>query len=240
MNLRRLFLAAALLAWHPAAHAAEPVVLELFTSQSCSSCPPAEALLGELVDRPAVIALEYHVDYWNELIYGTAGRWRDPFSARAHTERQRDYNMAIRQRREVYTPQMIIDGRAEAVGSGRAAIEKLLTAAMNNRQARLNVGVRRESADRLVVSVDGLATPADIWLVRFDRRHVTEVRAGENNGKKLANRNVVTGLLRLGAWEGRAQEFAAMVTLADNQGCAVLVQPASLGPILGAAACPDK
>ncbi len=218
--------------------AAEPVVVELFTSQSCSSCPPAEALLGELADRPAVIALEYHVDYWNDLIHGLAGRWRDPFSTRAHTERQRDYNMAIRHRRDVYTPQVVIDGRTEAVGSSRADIERLLKSAAKDRTGRVTVQLRRAADDRLIVGIDGPAAMADVWLVRFDRRHITEVPAGENKGKKLINRHVVSETMRLGSWGGKPEEFAAMMPLADNQGCAVLVQSASLGPILGAALCP--
>ncbi len=240
MNARRMVLAGAvaLLAWQPA-RAAEPVVVELFTSQSCYSCPPAEKLLGELADRPSVIALEYHVDYWNDLTYGAAGRWRDPFSARAYTDRQREYNLAIRQRREVYTPQMVVDGRSETVGSGRAEIEKLLKTALNNRPGRIKIGFRQEPAGSLTISIDGPVAPADVWLVRFDRQHVTEVRAGENNGKKLINRNVVREMFRLGSWNSQTQEFAAAAVPDASQGCAVLVQPVPLGPILAAAACPE-
>jgi len=229
--------AAVLIAGRPAL-AGEPVVVELFTSQSCSSCPAAEALLNELADRPSVIALEYHVDYWNELAYGAAGRWRDPFSSHANTERQRDYNLAIRQRREVYTPQAIVDGRAEVVGSNRRDIEQALRGA--GREPRVVVALRREESGRLTVRLPGDGTPAEVWLVRFDRRHVTTVPAGENKGKTLVNRNVVTDVQRIGSWTGQAQEIAAAAEASGpDQGCVVLVQAARPGPILGAARCPD-
>ena len=243
MNPRCLVLASATVALFGGqpASAGEPAVVEMFTSQSCYSCPAAEALLGEWADRPSVIALEYHVDYWNDLTYGAAGRWHDPFSSHANTERQRDYNLAIRQRREVYTPQAVVDGRAEAVGSSRADVERLMRSKPGDRPAGVTVAIRRPDADSIVVNLQGAAAPAEVWLVRFDRRHVTVVPAGENKGKTLVNRNVVTEVRRLGTWNGQAQELGATaVALADNQGCAVLVQSAKLGPILGAAACPER
>jgi hypothetical protein len=107
------------LAASPAARAGEaPVVLELFTSQGCSSCPPADALLGELVRRPNVIALAWHVDYWNGL------GWRDPFATRLATDRQRAY--AVRLHAEVYTPALVVNGAVVVVGSDRAAVAQAI------------------------------------------------------------------------------------------------------------------
>lgn len=102
------------------ADSAPPVSVELFTSQGCYSCPPAEADLGKLAKRSDVVALEWHVDYWDDLVYGGAGKWKDPFSSPEVTARQRDYNDSIRGQRRVYMPQMIVAGVREAVGSDRS------------------------------------------------------------------------------------------------------------------------
>src|ERR1700736_1842766 len=99
----------------PAAAGERPIVVELFTSQGCSSCPPADALLAELAQRPDVIALGFHIDYWDDL------GWKDPLSSPAATARQRDYARQFG-RRQVYTPQLVVDGAEEAVGSDRAAV----------------------------------------------------------------------------------------------------------------------
>ncbi|MEZ5670545.1 MAG: DUF1223 domain-containing protein [Alphaproteobacteria bacterium] len=214
---------------------ARPVVVELFTSQSCYSCPPAEAYLGELAGRPGIVALEWHVDYWDNLVYGSAGQWRDPFSAAAHTARQVAYNQALRGTGGVYTPQMVIGGRAEAVGSARDDVEAAIAAAAG--EARASLAVTAE-AGGIAVALDGAAaTPADVWLVRYLVRRTTAVERGENHGKDLTNHHVVTGLERLGGWSGGTARFTADRPAAD-EGCAVLVQPAGLAPVLAAAACP--
>src|SRR4051812_29577801 len=118
--MRNLLIAAVLLFGIAAAHAEErPVVVELFTSQGCNSCPPADAFLGELSRRPDVLALGLHVDYWDYI------GWKDPFAQRAHTDRQRSYSRTLNQR-FVYTPQMVIDGTLQGVGSETATINKLI------------------------------------------------------------------------------------------------------------------
>lgn len=223
-----------------AAAAAEPeptpVVVELFTSQSCYSCPPAETLLGKLAGRPDLIALEFHVDYWNDLVYGAAGRWTDVHSSPAHTARQRAYGNRLGG--GVYTPQMVIDGRAETVGSREGDIERAIAAARKHPRIALAVA----ATDTGGIAIRGEATgrqPAELWLVRYLEQETTRVRAGENRGKVLVNHHIVTGMSRLADWP-LADDVLTVVPpeLPSGEGCAVLLQAPGQGPILGAAPCP--
>jgi len=219
----------------PAA-AGGPTVVELFTSQSCYSCPPAEVFLGELSARPDVVALEFHVDYWDDLVYGAAGKWKDPFSSPAFTERQRGYNRAIRSKSAVYTPQMVIDGRAEAVGSDRGAVAAALGRA--GAPGRIEVSVALRDGGGAVTLVGGHREPAAVWLVRYVRSETTRVEAGENKGKTLKNHNIVTGLDRIGEWRGSPVTIEVPgLALGPDEGCAVLVQGERPGPMLGAGLC---
>ena len=224
----------------PAGSAGGPAVVELFTSQSCYSCPPAEAFLGDLARRDGVIALEFHVDYWDDLVYGRAGKWKDVFSSPEYTRRQQGYNLNIRGRGQVYTPQMIIDGRAEAVGTRRGDVTWKIESVFRDNRPRLTVTVSAHPGGGLGVTVDGpVAETAAIWLVRFDRANTTKVRAGENKGKLLTNHHVVTGLRQIGDWRGeKASLDVPDLGLRADEGCAILVQRDRQGPILGAAACP--
>lgn len=225
-----------------AAFAADaPIVVELFTSQSCYSCPPAEAFLGELLaTRDDILALEFHVDYWDTLNYGSAGRWKDVFSSPESTHRQSVYNQAIRGRSGGYTPQMVIHGEREAVGSRRGEVNAALAGIDRPADQQMSVAIAPADGHRLTVTLDGPATPpAAVWLIRFDREHSTRVLRGENKGKTLTNHNVVRDVQRIGDWQGQALTIELDgIELGDNQGCAVLVQPDTQGPILGAAACP--
>lgn len=218
-----------------------PVVVELFTSQSCYSCPPAEAKLSELARRDGIVALEHHVDYWDSLNYGAAGRWKDVFSNPAATERQRVYAQIVPGRGHSYTPQMVIDGRYEAVGSRDGEVGKAIDKASRAAGPRLTVAARSAGAAGLQITVKGAAaaaTPAEIWLVRFLREHVTEVTHGENHGKTLAGRNIVREMTRIGVWNGGETVIDLDAARPDAaHGCAVIVQPDGQGPILGAAYC---
>jgi hypothetical protein len=221
----------------PAADPADPVVVELFTSQSCYSCPPAEAYLGALVGRPGIVALEWHVDYWNDIHYGNAGQWIDPYSEAAYTARQRAYNQAIRGTGAVYTPQMVIDGRLEAVGSRRDDVEAAIGEAAA-RPAEARIEITHTADDALGIALDGSAARgAAVWLVRFLSEETVHVPRGENHGKTLTNHHVVTEAVRLGDWYGGPASFAVPQPAAGS-GCAVLVQPDGEGPILAAAECP--
>ncbi len=223
-----------------------PVVVELFTSQGCYSCPPAEAYLGELAEQSEIVALEFHVDYWDSLTYMWHGQWKDPFSSPQYTARQRDYNVAIRGQSGVYTPQMIIDGRYEAVGSRRSQVADAIDRASHVR--KLDVAITPASGGgALEVTLSGSAGGsdiADVFLARFLDRAETEVEKGENHGKILVSRHIVRDLRKLGNWQGAEKKLRLPNdALADNpegkaMGCAVLVQAPNQGHILGAALCP--
>ena len=219
--------------------AKRPTVIELFTSQSCYSCPPAEAYLGELAAKDNIIALEFHVDYWNDLVHGGDGRWRDVHSSAAYTERQRAYAARL-PRGQVYTPQMVIDGQSFAVGSRRQNVSERMGQAQNGAHRRLAVAVSHGKAARYNISVAGRHNgPATVWLVRFTKAVTTRIRAGENRGKTLTNHNIVTEVKRIAQWRGQALSVAVKdFTLKLGEGCAILVPDNAAGPILGAAHCP--
>jgi hypothetical protein len=213
----------------PAAAQVQGPVVELYTSQGCSSCPPADALLGELARRDDVIALSFHVDYWDYI------GWKDTFALPSNAERQKGYAEALKARR-VYTPQMVIDGAADEVGSNRAGVLAALSRA--RARPRLDVSLAHEGGHvvlRLPAGkVDGDAT---IWLVRYDPLRAVEIDRGENSGRSMTYRNVVVETSSLGVWSGEPVE----VTLSEAQlargggGCAVIVQQGAYGPVLGAA-----
>ena len=219
-------------------------VVELFTSQGCYSCPPADALLGKIIDEhDNIIALEFHVDYWNSLVYGNAGKWADPFSKAEYSQRQRAYNtLRMKGRPGVYTPQMVVDGRYAFVGSQR---DKAKLAIRKESTLVLDVTATVSESGILEVDVDGdYSKNADIWLVTYDRKHVTEVPTGENHGKTMVNYNVVRDLKSIGKWQGtRTKVSANAVVPDDNRGCAVIVQQYDerknriSGAIVGAAQC---
>ncbi len=211
-------------------------VVELFTSQGCSSCPPADAFLGELAGRADVLALSFHVDYWDYI------GWKDPFASAAHTRRQRDYSRKLGLR-YVYTPQMVIQGAAHATGSDRSAV--LSRIEKDRALARVPVELRQGDDGGVRLSIpDAPATgeaaeEADIWLVIFDREHLTPVKRGENRGRNLRNYNVVRRLSRIATWRGKALDMPVTVpdmVLGGGRACAVLVQSTETGRILGAAA----
>jgi hypothetical protein len=228
---------AAVLASGPALAGGGRVVVELFTSQGCSSCPPADRLLGELAARDDVIALSFHVDYWNYL------GWADPFSSAAATERQRAYRESLGLR-YVYTPQMVIGGAREAVGSHRDEVLQAIEQARS--EPRIPVEIAHPDADTAIVTIGegpAPARPAAVWLFAFDRRHSTAIRRGENEGVTLTNSHVVRAARRIGTWSGQRTRIElplAMMGIDGQDGCAVIVQPDGGGRIHGAAMFPLK
>jgi hypothetical protein len=172
-----------------------PTLLELFTSEGCSSCPPADALLAELALRPDVLALSFHVDYWDRL------GWKDPFSSDAATQRQEHYARLLGLD-TVYTPQIVVDGHWQAVGSDREAVDRALAAAKRTFVAvPVSVALDRGEA-RITLGAGGVSRPAVVLLVAFDRRDVDRVGGGENDGRVLTHIDVVRGIATVGRFTG--------------------------------------
>lgn len=226
--------AAIALACGPAAGADDrTTVVELFTSQGCSSCPPADALLGELAEEPGVIALSLHVDYWD------GAGWSDPFGSAVHTRRQRAYARTLDDGNAytsgVYTPQMVIDGRHAAVGHAADRVRTAIAAAAERPDA---LAPRFTDPGAVIVPRARGLEPAVVWLLEYDDRHATQVAGGENGGRTLVNRRVVRDIRRLGAWHGEHGRYAIDAAAARERGrdgLVVLVQAGGNGPILGAA-----
>ncbi len=221
--------------WAGPAAAQSRVVMELFTSQGCSNCPPADALIAEYADRADVIALSLPVDYWNYL------GWADTLARHEHTERQRGYADA-RGDRQVYTPQMVIDGRHHVIGSDRQAVE----AAIGNARGLVVPVSLALGDDAMTVSL-GDAVPdapqrATVWLVLFDSSETVAIGQGENRGQTITYRNVVMAMRRISMWKGTAMTVdlpRVEMALAGADGCAILLQSETRsglpGAVIGAA-----
>ncbi len=216
-----------------AKHQDQLTVVELFTSQGCALCPPADALLGELTKRSDLLALSFHVNYWDYI------GWKDTFASAANTNRQRTYARKFGLR-YVYTPQMVVQGVAQATGSDRASvldnIEKHKPLSSVPIKIQLGTGGRS-----IIVTIDaapkGKEQNAEVWLVMFDREQKTTVSRGENSGKTLSDFNVVRSLRKVADWDGRKLKFTAKPpgTALLSGECAVLLQSVETGRILGAA-----
>ncbi len=210
------------------AETAKPVV-ELFTSQGCSSCPPADAILAELAKRGDVIALSEHVDYWNYI------GWEDPFSHAGATNRQKLYRAQLGTP-YVYTPQMVFDGRTEGVGSDRDVVERHIALARQDRKMALAVARDGDTATVRVPAGAEMAKGATIWQIDYDAAHTTRVRRGENSGATLTNVHVVRSMRNVGEYDGTAITVTldlAKLRAAGRGGCAILVQAPQAGRIFG-------
>ena len=219
-------------AQQPAASAA-PVVVELFTSQGCNSCPPADAFLGELAQRSGLIALAFHVDYWNYI------GWEDPFSSPEATRRQRDYAQSLGLS-SVYTPQMVIDGSFDAVGSDRTKVDRAIAAASQNGKIPIAIAAGPTGDWHATIPASAIEQPATVWLALYDRRHITPVKRGENAGATLTDYNIVREFRRIGQWDGSELDLPLHIEATDraDRGIAVIVQDGAAGPVLGAALLP--
>ncbi len=225
MRRRELIAAALASGIVPAARAAaKSVVLELFTSQGCSSCPPADALLGQLARRPDVIALAWHVDYWDRL------GWRDRFASRAATLRQQAYARQLGG--DVFTPALVVDGTEVVVGSNRASVEAAIAAA-----GALPNGLTL-SRTEVGVTVEVMAAPGAVRAERivYDPQQATDVDAGENDGQRLREYRVVRGVETLVEWDGAPRRFT-VEPAGPGQGQVILVRSAELR-VLGAVDLP--
>jgi len=228
-SVRESLAAAAMLCCVAATNAQpRPVVVELFTSQGCSSCPPADAYVGKLSGRSDVLALSFHVDYWDDL------GWRDRFALAQSVERQNIYARNLRSS-SVYTPQLVVDGREDYLGSDGKAIARALSESRDG----VPVGVSLRDAEILVeIGAQPNGPASDVMLVAYLRHAVSAVGRGENAGRTLEEFNIVRDIRALGPWKGQVQTFhvARSSLPPDATDVAVLVQPSGQGPIIGAAA----
>jgi hypothetical protein len=219
----------ALLTTAPAAEAGNNVVmLELFTSQGCSSCPPADANLAQYVDRDDVLALSIHVDYWDYL------GWRDTFAKREHTQRQfayRDYMS----KRVVYTPQMIVQGARDVPGYHTDKIDRAISDAAEV-AAGTTIALKR-SNDALTARIapsDQAPRRATIWMASYTKAQAVDILRGENAGETITYHNVVQKLMRLGPLGTDGTRDVAVPQPAANEGVAIWVQNDQTGHILAA------
>lgn len=224
MNVRRrlmLCLAAAVTATPALAEDPHhPTVIEIFQSQGCSSCPPANANVMALSYRPDVLMLSFAVTYWDYL------GWKDTFGSPQFTARQWDYAHAF-DRGEVFTPEVVVDGRADVVGVEKGEIEALMA---KLGRAAPGPDVRIEAGKAMIGA--GAANAANVWLVRYDPRVLqVPIGRGENAGVTLPHKNVVRELVKLGDWNGKAESFALPAATHPGLNQAILVQ--SRGAILG-------
>lgn len=209
-------------------------LVELFTSQGCNACPPADAFLNELAARPDILALSWAVDYWDYL------GWQDTLAQPENAARQRAYNEAMG-RSGVYTPQMIIDGRHQAVGSRRAEVEAFLTEALTNLQRpELSIEYTADGPATLMLKGKTGDAAANLLLVVFAPAVTEEIGGGENAGKTITYSHVVRRLARVGEWPGGRMKTELPAQAADpaSEACAILVQEGEAGPILAAAMLP--
>ncbi len=206
----------------PPASAAGLTVIELFQSQGCSSCPPANANVMVLGERPDLLALSFGVTYWDQL------GWKDTFASPQYTERQWDYARAFH-RRNVFTPEVVVNGRADIVGADRGELEALI-----RREGTLAGPAIEIGKDSVTIGM-GTGTAA-VWLVRYDPSIIqVPVARGENGGLTLPHKNVVKELTKLGAWNGKAASYALPAAKDAPLRTAILVQAGSGGAILAAA-----
>lgn len=209
--------------------AREPVVVELYTSQGCSSCPPADALLHELAARDDVLPLALHVDYWDYI------GWKDKFARREHTRRQKGYARAGG-RRMIYTPQMIIMGQEDVVGADAMQVESAIQ--KHQKQPRpVSLKLRRDGG-QLAIRLQPGAQMAEarllVQLVRFTPERTVSITRGELAGKTFTYANVVEDWQVAAEWNG-AEALELTVPLGGSQPAAVLVQEAPFGRIIAAA-----
>ncbi|MHA1165105.1 MAG: DUF1223 domain-containing protein [Alphaproteobacteria bacterium] len=211
------------------------VVIELFTSQGCSSCPPADRLVGKLAERSDVIALTFPVDYWDYL------GWKDTLASPAYSKRQRSYARA-RGDGQVYTPQIVVGGVAHVVGSHVSAVKKAILKSAGQDTAGVSLTMHTEG-DTIIIKAgaapEGMRVkPATIWLALVKKSATVEIKRGENRGSTITYHRVVKNMTPVGQWTGEKVTIKLPknhLQSTDTDGCTVLLQQDQAGPILAAA-----
>ncbi|WP_417512912.1 DUF1223 domain-containing protein [Minwuia sp.] len=206
-------------------------VVELFTSQGCNSCPPADRLMGELVKRDDVLGLSFHVDYWDYI------GWRDTFSLPESSTRQRNY-VGRAGGRYAYTPQIVIGGQDQVVGSRSHSVETAIRNVKAPTPVEISTQPLGDGQYQVHLQPRDLNETAWVWLVTFDSRHDVEIKRGENGGKTLSYFNVVRKIERIATWDGSTGLMVPVdmrrAWSEGRDGCAVIVQAGGFGPVLGA------
>nr|WP_298688085.1 DUF1223 domain-containing protein [uncultured Dongia sp.] len=211
-----------------------PTVVELFTSEGCSSCPPANDYLRELAQRKNLLTLSYHVDYWDYI------GWKDRFADPSSAQRQRAY-AAAHGKTMIYTPQMVIAGAIETVGSDRKLVEKALKAA-DRRHAMYALTLAKDPSGgiHLTLPQAALSVPASLWLVTYIYEDASDISGGENRGRHMITTNVVRSLRKVGMWDGSPDDRLISLTEAEiaakPDACAIIANEAEFGPVVAAAA----
>jgi hypothetical protein len=202
-----------------------PTVVELYTSEGCSSCPPAEEQVGKLAKQDGIIALAFHVDYWDSL------GWHDRFDFPEATARQRQYARTLKLS-TVYTPQLVVDGQRDVVGGG----DGIGAGSAKTPGVPVAISVQNNA---VVVALGALqpAAACDVLLIAYLPEAVSKVTRGENAGHELHEFNIVRSIRKLGSWQGAGETFSVPLTALtpDATAVAVLVQQRDQGPIVGAA-----
>lgn len=221
----------------------KPVVIEMFLSQSCKSSPPAARHLSEIARRDDVVALAWHVDYWDAMLGLEAGAWADPFARREFNERHKTYNVRLRRSQMVATPQAIIDGVILTAGSKRESLEaRIVEAQFIDEHARSSppqLELVRAERNMIRASIAGVGAPYDAYAVSFRPKAVTEIGGGDNAGSIFEEINVVTGVETLAT----AAEGARTISFRAPEGgddCAVLVQERGQGRVVAARYCASR
>jgi hypothetical protein len=218
-------LAAASIGGCSASAAPRPVVVELFQSQGCSSCPPANANLATVADKPGVIALNFSVTYWD------GQGWKDTFAQPKFTARQWDYAHAFG-RGNVFTPQIVVDGKHDGVGADAGDFARLVASgAADGASPAVSL-----TADTATIGAGSKpAANADVWLVRYDPRVLqVPIKGGENGGRTLPHKDIVRELVRIGGWNGTAETLPLPAASQPGLVAVILVQSPGGGPILAA------
>ena len=226
MALRIPLLVGLLFGLFPATASAgeRPVVIELFTSQGCSSCPPANAFLNEMSKgRADVLPLAFHVTYWDRL------GWKDPFSLEAATVRQDRYGRRFRD--GSYTPEMVVNGSVGLVGSHRDEVNAAIEQAKRDQNASADVSVNKVG-ENVAIRIGSGNGNGKVLLIGFDREHTTKIARGENGGRTLAESNVVRSIRPVGEWSGKPLQIDERFP--EGQDVAVVIE-SSDGRIVGAA-----
>jgi hypothetical protein len=202
-----------------------PVLVELFTSQGCASCPKANAFLGQLSHDPNLVTLTYAIGYWDYL------GWRDTLAKPEFTDRQKSYSAKFKH--GVYTPQMVVNGTAHTNGLKAKELRAILDEATAPATTKLHAKRTKEAADKVSIDLGGTAPAesADVWVAQVLPGPIyVDVKSGENVGAKVPHFNVVTRIQKLGAWTGGAKHMVVDCA----QTCAVIVQTVDGGPVLAA------